>query len=101
MSSWIDETKETMAVIKNLSPKDRLSYYAGVLRCCMALRKSIEGWLQWLRNPLIMDNFSDEDLKQLFEKFQQHTLDLLDMDVYYTEKFGTSPKRPRGGMEPV
>jgi len=52
----------------------------------MALARSVKGWDEWLRNPQIMAQLTEEELREVYEKFKPIAINFLELDIWITEK---------------
>src|SRR5208337_2959402 len=68
--SWADERTNVLADIRKLEPTDRLSLYSGLIKLNSALFESVRGWDSWLRNPMFMQTFSQDELREIFRDFK-------------------------------
>lgn len=85
---WIKNRRKTVDKIKKVSPKDRLGYVDGCIQCIAAIGQSNQGWLQWLSNPTLMNQFNEKDLEEFFEKFRDFSLNYIEFDIASTQKGG-------------
>jgi hypothetical protein len=83
---WVKNRKKTAAKIKKVAPKDRLGYVDGCIQCIAAIGQSNQGWLQWLSNPTLMNEFEENDLKDFFSKFREFSLSYIEFDIDSTQK---------------
>jgi len=86
VSDWVDETKQILTIIKEQNPKDRLEYVSSLVDLNMALARSVKGWDEWLRNPQIMAQLTEEELREVYEKFKPIAINFLELDIWITEK---------------
>ncbi|MEM3382535.1 MAG: hypothetical protein QXL52_04315 [Nitrososphaerales archaeon] len=93
--SWTEIIRERKKSLESLAPKDRLGYVEGCIQSLLAINQSINGWMQWLSNPIKMSKFDEEELKTFFEKLRQFAVDFLDFDQKVTEKDERGRERPR------
>ncbi|MCP8322784.1 MAG: hypothetical protein L6N96_01205 [Candidatus Methylarchaceae archaeon HK02M2] len=93
--SWTAIVKERKKSLKNLAPKDRLGYVEGCIQSLLAVNQSINGWMQWLSNPMKMGKFEEEQLEMFFTKLRQFALDFLEFDRDVTEKDEKGKEQPR------
>jgi hypothetical protein len=91
MSDWVQARNEEKSRISKLSPKDRLDYVDGCIRCVNAIGFSSWGWLQWLSNPSLISWFDEPTLKGFFEKLKEFALALIEFDIEATRK-GMKPE---------
>jgi hypothetical protein len=83
---WVDETKQILEIIKKQKPKDRLEYVGSLADLNLALARSVNGWDEWLRNPQIMTILTEEELRQVYERFKPIVISFLELDIWITEK---------------
>jgi hypothetical protein len=94
--SWAEERARILEDVKKLEPHDRLSAYSALIKMNTALYESVRGWDSWLRNPIFMDTFSMEELKEIFVQFKEICTRFLEEDVRWTGKKETGlPKLAR------
>lgn len=84
--SWTDERSKALEEIKKLDPKDRLGFYASLIRMNSALFESVRGWDSWLRNPTFIDTFAEEELMEIYKEFKDICIRFLEVDVNWTGK---------------
>jgi len=97
--SWGAIIRERKKSLENLAPKDRLGYVDGCIQSLLALNQSINGWMQWLSNPMKMSKFEEEELELFFNKLKHFTLDFLEFDRDVTEKDERERERARPDVE--
>lgn len=85
-SRWVEKRVSAMEDITRLNPTDRLSFYSAIIRINKAISESVQGWEAWLRNPVFMEEFSVEELKEIFEPFKGVCLKFIEEDIKWTEK---------------
>jgi hypothetical protein len=95
---WISNRVKTADSIKKASPQERLGYVNGCIQCLAAIGQSNQGWLQWLSNPTMMNEFDENDLKYFFEKFKDFALQYIEFDIDATKK-GTRPMPQEKGND--
>lgn len=83
---WIQNRIKTADLIKKADPKDRLGFVDGCIQCLAAIGQSNQGWLQWLSNPTMMNEFDEDALKGFFEKFREFALRYIEFDIDATKK---------------
>jgi len=82
---WIKKVDRVRNSIKKEKPKDRLGYVKAIEMCVLALNGSCQGWASWISEPKVMERFSEEELKKMFDVVRKVTLVLLEHDVYWTK----------------
>jgi len=96
MSNWTKKTEKEIEKIKNWKLKDRLSIVAALTYCNSSVASSVSGWSSWLTNALIMEEFSEEELKEIFQELAKLAIEWLKLDLKYTKlllnKKGTKDK---------
>lgn len=50
-----------------------------------SIASSVTGWQHWLSNALTMENFSEDELKEVQKDFESIALAFLDLDIKYTK----------------
>ncbi|MDP7975339.1 MAG: DUF2153 family protein [TACK group archaeon] len=86
MSSWEDRLIKKMDMVKKMNYGDRLSLYNDVRVINLAMMESVNGWNQWLSDPSIIDTFTEEELRELFDGFRRVALEFMEMDLKWTSK---------------
>ncbi len=81
LSKWIDIIERVRAKVDNLSGKDRLEVCASMAKCVDAVRNSSQGWLTWLSVPTTMDQFSEDELSEFFNRIKDISRKFLDLDL--------------------
>ena len=84
--SWTDERAKALAHLKKLEPTDRLSLYSSLIKLNSALFESVQGWNSWLRNPVFMEMFSQDELSEMSNSFKQVVLKFIEEDIKWTGK---------------
>lgn len=82
--TWAERIKETLELIRSLEAKDRLNYVASIALCARAISDSMLGWVYWMSNLQIMNNFDESVLRKFHEKLRTTTIDLLEFDLETT-----------------
>jgi hypothetical protein len=94
--SWTDERAKALADLKKLEPTDRLSLYSSLIKLNSAVFESVQGWNSWLRNPVFMETFSQDELAEMSSSFKQVVLKFIEEDIKWTGKKEQSlPKTAR------
>lgn len=83
---WIRAMKTRIEEIRKLSPSDRLQYAAACAQCANAIYSSIGGWISWLSNPVILNEFDEVTLNDFYQFFKKFTVDFLEFDITATQK---------------
>ncbi|MGB9659415.1 MAG: hypothetical protein ACPLY9_02665 [Nitrososphaerales archaeon] len=97
--SWTEIIKERRKSLDAMTPKDRLGYVEGCIQSLLAINQSVNGWMQWLSNPIKMSKFDEEELKTFFDKLKQFAIDFLEFDEKVTEKDERERERERPRIE--
>ncbi|MEM2873691.1 MAG: hypothetical protein QXD82_05955 [Nitrososphaerales archaeon] len=97
--SWTEIIKERRKSLDAMAPKDRLGYVEGCIQSLLAINQSVNGWMQWLSNPIKMSKFDEEELKTFFDRLKQFAIDFLDFDEKVTEKDERERERERPRIE--
>jgi hypothetical protein len=97
--SWAEIIRERKKSLEAMAPKDRLGYVEGCIQSLLAISQSINGWMQWLSNPMKMSKFNEEELKTFFDKLKQFAVDFLDFDQKVTEKDEREREKERPRIE--
>src|SRR5438309_9461999 len=87
--SWVEEARSRIKRIEDLSPKDRLDMVYGIGLCCSTLAKSMQGWMQWIRN-LPPKDFDQHEHEEIFAIIKKATVQLMELDIDKTEKYEQS-----------
>jgi len=93
--SWTAIIRERRKSLEAMLPKDRLGYVEGCIQSLLAINQSVNGWMQWLSNPIKMGKFGEEELKAFFDKLRQFAMEFLEFDQKVTEKDEREKERPR------
>lgn len=84
LEDWINKVRETIKEIESLEAKDRLECVSGINKCNKAILASYMGWNSWLSNPIVMNDFTEEDLKQILAEFKEVAVTILKNDLKWT-----------------
>ncbi len=84
LDKWIKEVEKTREGIKTLTAEDRLKACSSIAKLHGAILGSLKGWSDWLKNPTVLDQLSEEELKETFEIFRHLALEFLDLDLKMT-----------------
>ena len=66
--------------------RDRLELVNSILFGLGALGKSVGGWVQWLSNPSIMNNFSEEELEEMNKTITDFVKSFIEYDIKITKE---------------
>lgn len=83
---WVKSVRAKIEEVRRLDPKDRLHYVAACAQCASAIYNSIGGWMAWLTNPVLLNDFDEKTLNEFFSFFKKFTLEFLEFDVSATLK---------------
>lgn len=83
---WAILLEKTLKQMEKLKPEDRLGYVSAICALNIIIVNSCNGWLQWLTSPQVMDEFSEDELKQLFDFFRKIAKEFLEADQNWTRK---------------
>lgn len=83
---WTTTKKKQIDKVKDLKPKDRLDMVEAIALMNQYISGSCQGWVQWIFNPMVINRFKEEELKDFYGRFKKITLDFLEFDVKATEK---------------
>lgn len=81
LEKWIKQVEENKKEIQKLRTKDRLEIVSSIAKLHTAIVASLQGWVTWLRNPTVMNQLSEEELKETFEVFKKLAVDFLELDL--------------------
>ena len=84
-NKWIREVEKEIKRIKDWKINDRLSIVAALTYCNSAVASSVNGWNSWLTNALVMEKFSEEELKEILREFTELAIKWLELDLKYTK----------------
>ena len=84
VTAWLKDTKALLEKIKKIHISDRLANTSSILQCNDAMGRTLNGWLQWLSNPSIMEHFEEKELKDLLKEFKEVAILFLELDVKYS-----------------
>ena len=85
IKDWIKKVQEEMLSFSKHKPKDRLDYINSIYRTHLAVAASLQGWREWLESPGIMNNFSEEELNEIYEGFKKEAIFFLEYDIKWTK----------------
>jgi len=95
LEKWIKDCEKTLEEIKKFNPKDRLELVSSIAECNMAIKASAVGWQSWLTSPIVMKEFSKEELEAIFNKFKELTIEFLTLDIKNSKHIRRKAKRRR------
>jgi len=98
---YIQSLERLLDRIKSLEEvegKDRLELVRSIRFILGALHRSLFGWMQWVSNPDIMINFTQEDLEKMNKNLSKLVWSFIEYDLEATkleaEKGLTARERP-------
>jgi len=85
---WTDMLKKIIKRIESLpeNPKDRLDAITSMKICLGTIAISIKGWNQWYKELIPFNEVDEKDIKEIYNKIREITLDLLNVDLMMTAK---------------
>ena len=86
LDGYIEQVKDHVKKLKDLSPKDKLDIVAGLEECNSHIHASTIGWAKWLSSSRLMKKFSEEDLQKYLEVMREVAEKFLLLDMEATEK---------------
>jgi len=92
---WIEQIKEYKKQIAALKTKDRLETAASISKLHVSISASLAGWLQWLKNPAIMSQLTQEELLETFETFKKLAEEFLELDLKVTRAVYRKQKKKK------
>lgn len=81
LDKWIKDVEKSKKEINRLKTKDRLQTAASIAKLHTAILASLQGWAAWLKNPAVLDQLSEEELKETFEIYKKLAIEFLDLDL--------------------
>lgn len=96
LKKWIKDVEKKKKEIEKLETKDRLALTASITQLHNSIIASLHGWAAWLRNPPVINNLSEKDLRETFEIFRKLAIQFLDLDLRMSTKvLQKQEKKPR------
>ena len=92
---WAALLEKTLKQMEKLKPKDRLGYVSAISALNTIIVNSCSGWLHWLTSPRVMDDFSEDELKELFDFFRKVAKEFLESDLGWTRKKQKEHRAPQ------
>lgn len=92
---WVALLEKTLKLMEKLKPEDRLNYVSAVAALNNIIVNSCNGWFQWLTSPRAMDDFSEDELKELFDFFRKVAKEFLESDLSWTRKKRKKHRAPQ------
>ena len=97
---WATLKKKQIDKVKDLEPKDRLDMVEAIALMNQYISSSCQGWAQWIFNPMVINRFKEEELKDFYGRFRKITLDFLEFDIEATEKLKPPLKKGKRAQAP-
>ncbi len=100
---WVLNCKRMIDQIKKFlgeEDKDRLELVRAMDFSLNAIYRSWAGWMEWVRNPEIMAEFTMEELKEMSEYLCKFAESFLEYDIKITEKTTTKAQKRAEKKEP-
>jgi hypothetical protein len=89
---WEKIKTEQLDKVKSFNPKDRLDMVEAIALMDQYILNSCQGWAQWIYNPITINRFNEEELKEFYGRFKKFTLEFLDFDQKATKKLKLLPE---------
>ena len=96
---WSKAKAKQIDRIKELQPQDRLSLVEAITEINHYIASSCQGWMQWVYNPMIVSQFSQEKLQEVFNTFRKFAVEFLEFDIYATKGLGEVLKKQSEKVE--
>ena len=84
---WIQVSEkilDQMKRLKEVKKRDRLELVRSIHFVLSALNRSLWGWMQWVNNPNVMTQFTQEDLEEVNKKLSGFTRSFMEYDLEAT-----------------
>lgn len=85
---WIQVSEkilDQMKRLKEVKKRDRLELVRSIHFVLSALNRSLWGWMQWVNNPDVMTQFTQEDLEEVNKKLSGFTRSFMEYDLEATK----------------
>ena len=79
--NWVVKVEDSIKMLEDLSPEDRLQLVDAIKKCWLAVQASQNGWLLWLNDVIFLNQFPKETLHTLFAEYRKQALDFLKFDI--------------------
>jgi len=89
VKKWIRKVEEQIKYLEGLEPTDRLSFMSGIAYCTNAIVGSVSGWEAWLSSPTLMENFREDELRDIFNEFRRVTIGFLKYDIEWSKRISS------------
>jgi hypothetical protein len=73
--------------LQSADPKDRLDSIAKIIQCIEFMKQSNIGWASLFTNPQLASQMDEEALKDIFTKFKKMTVERIDNDVDFINRY--------------
>jgi len=90
---WSRVKEKQVERVKGLQPHDRLSLVEAITEINQYIASSCQGWMQWVYNPMIVGQFNQEKLQDIFNTFRKFAVEFLEFDVAATRGLGEMLKK--------
>lgn len=87
IDEWIAKVEKSLKSLKEKDPKDRLELVAAIEEAIISVNASTLGWNAWTRSPQTMKTFSEEELREIWEKMRDFGCKFLEFDIEWTKRF--------------
>lgn len=84
-TDWVKKVEEEREKIKKWQTTDRLSMVSKLMFMNGSVASSVTGWHSWLTNASVMEQLSEEQLRELVDEFEKIAVAFLDLDIKYTK----------------
>ena len=88
MESWL-------AKIKEYEPKSKDGMLGLIGECINIIATSVYGWSIWF-NKRFLEEFSEEELKEVMDRFKGFAIDFIGFDLDWTRKKDAEEKKEAG-----
>ncbi len=85
IKNWIKKVEDEIEMLKNCNPDDRLDYITYITKCNNAIMASAVGLNEWLKNSAVMNEFSKEEINNMFKEFSELSIKYLEFDIKWTK----------------
>jgi len=81
LKKWIKDLEASKKRLMKLRTDDRLKTCSSILILHLAILRSLSGWAVWLKNPAVLDQLSEVELKEVFDTFRSLAISFTDLDI--------------------
>ncbi len=92
--------KDTRKILEELTKmekewkgRDRMSKVKDLFLLVAWMMRSNSGWLDWIKNPVAMEGYKDEELNDILEAFTKACRLVVDKDIKYTGEVMTNTRK--------